>query len=259
MTNTAATPVSREAFAALVTEARKTLGFLADLGCRGFDCSPESLARAADWGRPRRQAPQAAPKAAAPAAPAQAGPLSLEDIRRRWGTCRRCVLGDGGRSPVFGEGPVRARLMLIGDVPSAEDEACGTPFTGEAGDLLTKMIAAMGLDRDAVYLTTVLKCRPPMGRRGLPEETGACLPLLEAQIRAVNPELIVTLGAVATQALLGGDSPVAGMRGRFQSYKTWPVMPTFHPAFLLSHPDSKKDAWADLKAIMARLGLERRG
>lgn len=259
MTNTAVTPVSREAFAALVTEARRTIGFLADLGCQGFDCAPESLAKVADWGRPRRQTP---PKAAAPpvepAAPAKAAPLTIETIRSRWGDCRRCDLSAGRRSLVFGEGPAGARLMLIGDVPSPEDDGKGRPFTGEAGDLLTKMIGAMGLSRDAVYLTTVLKCCPQSGRNPLTDQTGACRPLLDAQIRAVNPELIVTLGAVATQVLLGGDRPVAGMRGQFQTFHTWTVMPTFHPAFLLTHPDSKKDAWADLKKIMAHLGLERR-
>ncbi len=191
-----------------------------------------------------------------PAVTAEDAPL--EAVRREVGDCRRCPLHENRKHIVFGEGDPEARLMFIGEGPGADEDREGKPFVGRAGGLLTKMIQAMGLDRSEVYIANVVKCRPPENRDPEPQEKAACVPFLEAQIEAVDPEVIVTLGRVAANTLLATKEPLGKIRGTFHYWKSVPVMPTYHPSYLLRRePDRrpKGEAWADLKQVMTLLGL----
>jgi uracil-DNA glycosylase len=185
-------------------------------------------------------------------------PSPLEAIRAELGDCTRCPLHEKRLHIVFGEGNPHARLMFVGEGPGADEDRQGRPFVGKAGQLLTRMIQAMNLDRSDVYIANVVKCRPPGNRDPHREEMDTCFPFLEAQITAIGPAAIVALGKVAISALLGTDEPVSRLRGRFHDRKGIPVMPTYHPSFLLrEEPDRKHkaEAWADLKEVMALLGL----
>ncbi|MEW6139282.1 MAG: uracil-DNA glycosylase [Thermodesulfobacteriota bacterium] len=183
---------------------------------------------------------------------------ALEAVRGDLGECTRCALHASRTSIVFGEGHPFARLMFVGEAPGADEDREGRPFVGRAGRLLTKMIQAMGLDRDQVYIANVIKCRPPDNRDPEPAEIATCLPFLEGQIRAVNPEVIVTLGRIAASALLSRRESLGKIRGEFHYWKEIPVMPTYHPSYLLrQEPDRrpKAQAWSDLQKVMALLSL----
>jgi uracil-DNA glycosylase len=163
--------------------------------------------------------------------------------------CPRCKLASGRTNLVFGEGSPAADLMFVGEAPGREEDERGLPFVGRAGQLLTKIIEAMGLRREDVYICNVIKCRPPNNRNPEADEVDACRPFLEEQIRLVSPKVIVTLGTFAAQALLGSDEPIGKLRGRWQTARGVRVMPTFHPAFLLRSPERKKDVWEDMKRV----------
>ncbi len=177
-------------------------------------------------------------------------------------SCQLCPLSRCRTKTVFGTGAKKARLMFVGEGPGVDEESAGLPFSGRSGQLLDKMIEAMGLKREEeVYLTNVVKCRPPDNRNPEANEISTCLPYLEAQIAMVNPEIIVALGSVASQSLLKTDRPIGKLRGNFNSEasltrhdkKPISVMATYHPAFLLRNPDMKKPVWDDLKKVMEKL------
>ena len=209
----------------------------------------------------------APPKAAHPATPPvpkgpPGGPppparaADLPSLARAVAGCERCVLSKTRTQTVFADGAAPARIMFIGEAPGADEDAQGIPFVGRAGQLLTKMIeAGMGIPRSEVYIANVLKCRPPDNRNPEPGEIAACRGYLEAQIDLVRPEVIVALGKFAAQFLLETEEGIMKIRGRWGAYRGVPVMPTFHPSFLLRQPDRKRDAWTDLKAVLERLGL----
>jgi DNA polymerase len=205
-------------------------------------------------------APPAAPKPP-PEPPAAPEPKSmklvaLETVRADLGECTRCKLHKGRHSIVFGAGDASARLMFVGEAPGEDEDLSGLPFVGKAGGLLTKMIEAMGLRRDQVYICNTVKCRPPNNRNPEPDELLACEPFLKGQLEAVKPEVIVTLGKFAAQALLREDSPISRLRGQWREYAGIPLMPTFHPAYLLRSPGEKGKVWEDLKQVMKKLGLK---
>ena len=176
----------------------------------------------------------------------------LDQVRGALGDCTRCKLCSGRKNLVFGVGNPKARLVFVGEGPGAEEDNQGIPFVGAAGQLLTKMIAAMGYSRDEVYICNVVKCRPPGNRNPEPDEIEACQPFLEAQLNAIRPSVIVTLGKFAAQTLLRTDMPITRLRGQWREYVGIPLMPTFHPAYLLRSPGEKKAAWTDLQSVMAR-------
>ncbi len=190
--------------------------------------------------------------ASAVAAPERAEPPRLDEVRRELGDCKRCKLCSGRKNLVFGVGNPKARLVFVGEGPGAEEDNQGVPFVGAAGQLLTKMISAMGYTRDEVYICNVVKCRPPGNRNPEPDEIQACQPFLEAQLNAIRPSVIIALGKFAAQTLLRSDTPITRLRGHWREYVGIPLMPTFHPAYLLRNPAEKKAAWADLQAVMAR-------
>ena len=185
--------------------------------------------------------------------PDPAEPQSLESIRQHMGQCTRCPLSRERKKIVFGQGPENARLMLIGEGPGAREDASGLPFVGPAGKLLDRMLASVGLAREQVYITNIVKCRPPGNRDPKPEEAAACRPFLEAQARAIAPAVIMTLGRPAAQALLATDAPIGALRGNWNQYEGTALMPTFHPAYLLRSPARKREAYEDLKRVRRRL------
>jgi len=209
---------------------------------------------------PGRPAPFGDQLGLLPAAPEpiRPAPRTLEEIRGELGDCRRCKLCQGRKQIVFGSGNPRARLVFVGEGPGAEEDAQGLPFVGPAGQLLTKMIQAMGLRRDEVYICNVVKCRPPGNRNPEPDEIAACEPFLRAQLHGIGPEVVVALGKFAAQTLLRDSTPITRMRGQWRVYEGMKLMPTFHPAYLLRNPPGeKKKAWEDLQSVMAALGLQR--
>ena len=193
------------------------------------------------------------------AAGSAVGELGLRLVREELGDCKRCKLCAGRKNLVFGVGNPEAHLVFVGEGPGADEDAQGEPFVGKAGQLLTKMIEAMGYARQDVYICNVVKCRPPGNRNPEPDEIAACEPFLKKQLGAIRPRMIVALGKFAAQCLLRDDAPISRLRGDFRSYEGIQLMPTFHPAYLLREPARKKEAWDDLKKVMAalrRLGLE---
>jgi len=195
--------------------------------------------------------------APAPAEPAAAKPRTgqagLQVLRDEIGDCQRCKLAPSRTNLVYGVGNPDADLVFVGEAPGADEDAQGEPFVGKAGQLLTKMIEAMGYSRADVYICNVLKCRPPGNRNPEPDEVASCEPFLKRQLAAIRPRMIVALGKFAAQCLLRDDTPITRMRGGFRSYEGIPLMPTLHPAYLLRDPSKKKLAWEDLKAVNAAL------
>jgi uracil-DNA glycosylase family 4 len=170
------------------------------------------------------------------------------------GDCRRCKLHRGRTQLVFGVGNPEADLVFVGEGPGAEEDRQGIPFVGRAGQLLDRMIGAMGRSRDDVYICNVVKCRPPNNRDPEPDEVDACEPFLKAQLSVLKPRVIVGLGRCASQTLLRTKRPIGRMRGNWMQYEGVDFMPTFHPSYLLRSPEKKREAWADLQLVMRRLG-----
>jgi DNA polymerase len=178
-----------------------------------------------------------------------AGGETLEDIRAAIGDCTRCPLHEGRTQIVHTEGTSAARLMFVGEAPGADEDAQGRPFVGRAGQLLNKIIEAIGFRRDEVMIGNINRCRPPQNRAPLPNEVAACKPFIMRDIAAVKPEVVVVLGNTAMKNLLGTKEGITKMRGVFQDYHGIKVMPTFHPAYLLRDPSKKRETWEDLKKV----------
>lgn len=168
--------------------------------------------------------------------------------------CTRCDLAQGRTRSVFARGNPDAEIVFVGEGPGYHEDQQGLPFVGKAGQLLDRMVAAMGYGRDEVYICNVVKCRPPENRTPLPNESAACLPYLEQQLDLVQPKVIVALGRTAAQGLGLVDETTRGWRGAWRTWRGVPVMSTYHPAFLLRNPNMKRPVWEDLQQVMARLG-----
>jgi len=187
--------------------------------------------------------------------PARLFPPELARIEARAKVCVLCKeLARCRHSVVFGVGNPRAEIMFIGEAPGADEDEQGEPFVGRAGQLLTKIIEAMGYQREEVYIANVLKCRPPENRTPLPDEIANCLPYLISQIELIKPKAIVALGATALRALLDVQLGITKLRGHWYTFREIPIMPTFHPAYLLRNPTAKKEVWDDMKAVLEKLG-----
>ncbi|MFQ5840241.1 MAG: uracil-DNA glycosylase [Candidatus Methylomirabilales bacterium] len=223
----------RSEAAALVRQARRLLEAQAQLG---LDFVPKG----------------APPQVSSPPSERElllSGKLPLPEIREVLGECTRCKLHTGRTKIVFGTGSPQAALVFVGEGPGAEEDAQGIPFVGRAGQLLTRMIEAIGLTRQEVYICNIIKCRPPQNRTPEPEEVAACEPFLIAQLLAIRPKLICALGGPAAQTLLRTKEAISKLRGRFHSYHGIPLLPTFHPAYLLRNQREKKTAWQDLQLL----------
>ena len=209
----------------------------------------------------------AAPAAAAPEAPAPpvarpAGapvrlPQAVEDrlaaLAREASGCTNCGLHQGRHQSVFARGTGVSGVVFVGEGPGEEEDKQGFPFVGPAGQLLDRMIAAMQLERDDVYVCNIVKCRPPKNRKPEPDEMARCIPFLSEQLDLVKPKVIVALGATAVQGLLGTTEGITRLRGQWKTYRGIPVMPTFHPAYLLRTPQAKREVWKDLQEVLRRM------
>ncbi len=174
----------------------------------------------------------------------------IDAVKQEVLSCRACPLHRTKKNYVFSDGDPRARLMFVGEAPGEDEDIQGKPFVGRAGQLLTKMIEAMGLKRQEVYICNVLKCRPPNNRSPQPEEVSACKGFLLRQIDIISPKVICCLGKHAAQALLDMEVPITKMRGKEMDFNGRIMVPTYHPAYLLRNPSAKKDVWEDLKKVM---------
>jgi uracil-DNA glycosylase family 4 len=250
-----------------VNQLSEHLRFYEELGVAGISRDPK-------W-RQRNQSEQEAPSVerrtpsagmpelseetvpAIPVTLARSAAEALAAIRDDIGDCTRCKLHTQGRKQVvFGVGNPSADLMFVGEAPGADEDVQGVPFVGRAGQLLTRMIEAMGFTRDEVYIANVIKCRPPGNRNPEPDEIQTCEPFLFRQIETVQPRVIVALGAFAAKTLLKSDAPISRLRGRLYDYRGVKLIPTFHPSFLLRSPGYKREAWDDLKQALAELGRD---
>lgn len=175
--------------------------------------------------------------------------LSLETIWEDLKGCQRCKLHTGRTQIVFGEGNPHADLVFVGEGPGYHEDRQGKPFVGKAGELLTRMIAAIGLHREEVYITNIVKCRPPNNRNPEPDEILMCEPFLVRQLERLQPKIICALGKIAAQTLLKTDIPISRLRGRFHDYHGIKLMPTYHPAYLLRNPGDKRLVWEDLQLV----------
>ena len=216
------------------------------LGLRHFLEEEREMGRRG-WPRSTAGRPAKAPSVIVQHSP---GPIHLDAVRAELGDCRRCKLHGSRTQIVFGTGDGQAKLMFIGEAPGRDEDLQGEPFVGLAGQLLTKIIQAMKLTRTEVYITNIIKCRPPGNRNPEPDEIRACEPFLLMQLQVIRPKIICTLGSFAAQALLKTEEKISGLRGKFHSYEGIPLMPTYHPAFLLRNPNRKRDVWEDMKKIM---------
>ena len=229
------------------------LRFAAELGVAGVSRDPQ-------W-RARRESPAPAPvlplvaSGEEPVALARSAADALAAIKIDIGPdCSRCKLHTlGRRQIVFGVGNPDADLMFVGEAPGADEDVKGEPFVGRAGQLLTRIIEAIGLKRGDVYIANVIKCRPPQNRNPEPDEVDTCEPFLFQQIDAIKPKVVVALGSFATRALLRTQDPISRLRGRVYEYRGAKLIPTFHPAYLLRNPSSKKEVWEDMKLVRTLL------
>jgi len=222
------------------------LRFAAELGVAGVSRDRTWRTRTAPVDRPQVHEPRADQTGIVPLfrSPAEA----LVDVRNEIGECTRCRLHSQGRTQiVFGVGNPQADLMFVGEAPGADEDVQGIPFVGRAGQLLTKIIEAIGLTRDDVYIANVIKCRPPGNRNPEQDEVNTCEPFLYRQIDIIKPKVIVALGTFAAKALLQSTDPISRLRGRTYDYRGAKLIPTFHPAYLLRNPSSKREVWEDMK------------
>jgi DNA polymerase len=176
--------------------------------------------------------------------------LTLIDVRKELGDCKRCKLHRTRKTIVFGEGHEKATLMFIGEGPGYDEDVQGKPFVGRAGQLLTKIIESINLSREEVYIANIIKCRPPQNRNPEPDEIQSCNPFLMKQINAIQPKIICALGAFSAQTLLKTDAKITALRGKLYDLGGIKVIPTYHPAFLLRNPEKKREVWEDMKKIV---------
>lgn len=219
-----------------VNDFRACLRYMGAMGCNGFALSRKTRDVLAGWEE------------------RAALTETLEEIQKDLGNCQRCKLHKGRENIVFGKGNPGAHLVFVGEGPGYEEDKQGEPFVGAAGRLLTKIIEAIQLTREEVYICNVVKCRPPHNRNPEPDEIAACIPFLARQLKAIRPKVICALGTVAAQAVLNTHESITKLRGCMHYYEEIPLVATYHPAYLLRNPARKRDTWEDMKLIL-RLGV----
>ncbi|OQY13169.1 MAG: hypothetical protein B6I31_01650 [Desulfobacteraceae bacterium 4572_19] len=220
----------------LMQDVSNHLKILSDMGCDDLDCDAENLARLNRWGSYDFKAKE-----------------TLETILNELGECSRCILCKSRKTIVFGSGNPSASVVFIGDFPGHDEDLSGQPFAGDSGELFTKILQAMNLARDNVYLSNILKCMPADNHKVTSIEINTCLPFLKRQLDIINPKIICTLGTIATQSILGLNKTIDSLRGRFYDYNGIMLMPTYHPLFILRNPVYKRQVWNDMQMIMKQL------
>jgi len=227
---------AEQLFGALLQEISNALKQLKSDGVEGFDCRPETMALFSGWDNLSACVDE-----------------TLEDIRADLGECTRCRLSASRTRIVFGQGNPKADLVFIGEGPGFDEDKSGLAFVGAAGQLLTRIIEAIGLKREQVYIGNVIKCRPPSNRNPRPDEIKTCLPFLKRQLAAIEPRYVCALGKFAAQTLLETDTPISRLRGRLHRCGKMKVLPTFHPAYLLRNPEKKRQVWQDMQLLMREM------
>ena len=250
-------------------QAVEYLQYLKEQGITHVPSSGKKFAKRPPASRPTPAAPATPPPAPAkapakppreqfaarvPAKPPKGGKDTLESIAAEIAACQLCPLATTRKHVVPGQGALQPDVMFVGEGPGADEDEQGLAFVGRAGQLLTKMIVAMGYTREQVFIGNIVKCRPPGNRVPTPDEMEGCIPYLKRQIAVIQPKLIVCLGATAARGLVNETMPIGKARGSWREFEGIPVMLTFHPAYLLRDPRQKAPCWADLKAVLARLG-----
>jgi uracil-DNA glycosylase len=208
-----------------------------------------------DFGFTHLDIPKKASQGIAEDGESKSGKTLLDELEAIASVCVKCNLAKTRTQVVYGVGNPSADLMFIGEAPGRDEDEQGKPFVGRAGQLLTDIIKAMKLTRDDVYISNVVKCRPPENRNPEPEELDACRPYIRQQVEIIKPRVIVTLGKFALQSLTEKAYGITAIRGKWLEYNGVKVMPTYHPAYLLRTPSAKKDVWNDMKLVMAELGM----
>jgi len=239
------------------------LKYLKQMGATGADIKETSLQCMGKWERPiipkQTKAPEKKISATRHHTPIIRKQTfnktndTLTKLLKEVKACTKCKLHQTRTQIVFGAGDPKSRVVFVGEAPGFDEDKTGKPFVGAAGQLLTRIIHAMHLNRDMVYICNILKCRPPNNRRPEPDEMAECIGFLKTQLDIIQPEIICTLGSTASQALLNVKTSITGMRGRFYDYKGIPVMPTFHPSYLLRNESKKKEVWHDMQLIMKKM------
>lgn len=232
----------RQAVISAIDDIEGTLQRLSRMGWKGFDCSQRCIKLVDEWG-------------SRPSAGKFKSKETLAGIRRDLGDCLRCKLSSGRNNIVFGSGGDQARLVFVGEGPGYDEDQQGEPFVGAAGQLLTKIIQAMGLNREVVYICNIIKCRPPGNRNPEPDEISACRPFLKRQLNSISPDFICALGSFAAQTLLESTAPISRLRGKFYDCMGARLIPTYHPAYLLRNREKKRDVWHDMQLLMKAMGL----
>ena len=235
--------------APVLTSLSQYLAHCVEEGCEGVEIDPHVLAELRRPARTRAASADAAPAAA----DAEAVAGGLDAVAREVADCTLCSLHEARTQTVPGQGAAHPDILFVGEAPGHEEDQQGLAFVGQAGQLLTKMIAAMGYSRDEVFIGNVLKCRPPNNRDPLPEEMETCMPYLKRQIALLEPKVIIALGATSAKALLRLDIGITKLRGTWHTFEGIPLMPTYHPAHLLRNPGAKRHVWEDLKAVLTHL------
>ena len=253
----------REEYYALLRASRTFLAYQQRLGVETLPTTPaaRALLTPTKPARPTDSRPKptvtvkpAIAVARPPQSPRPAPGVSINNVREELGNCTRCRLHAARSHLVFGEGAERPVLMVVGDWPGPADDQAGQPFRGPEGEMLTKMLQAIQLQREQVYVTNLIKCRPPGDRPPTREEIAACLPFLFRQIEITAPRVICAMGPLVTQTLLATEQKLIRLRGKFHDCLGVPLMPTFHPRFLLENPEMKKATWQDLLMIQKKCG-----
>lgn len=259
--------MNQVAAAEMVTAVQRYVRYLRQLGVTELPVvlpMARHLAATEIWPpSPATVVPQAAGTVPVQALPTPAVPAVVDNAAERLARlavevrgCQQCRLHKDRKHVVFGAGDPAAALVFVGEAPGREEDQQGEPFVGPAGQLLTRIIEAMGLKRDQVYILNIIKCRPPNNRDPLPDEVAACRPIVQAQLACLQPRVVCALGAFAAQALLQTEEKISRLRGRFHRLGDIQVMPTYHPAFLLRNPQHKRQVWEDMQRIQRVLGLK---
>ena len=223
-----------DTYSEVVRDFKNYMHYLQEIGVEGLTVTKEFLTEDSDEGE---------------------GVVTLENIRTELGECKRCKLSNHRTNIVFGAGNSQANLVFVGEGPGRDEDIQGFPFVGAAGKMLTNIIEkVLNIKREEIYIANIIKCRPPKNRAPEPDEIATCYPFLEKQLAAINPKVIVALGNVAAQTLLGTKRGITSIRGEFQNYKgDMVIMPTYHPAYLLRNPGKKRDTWLDILKVKERL------
>jgi len=238
----------------LLGELRALLEYQQDMGVKELPVVKRAMKGVPKVVAPHAAAPRAAARVKEPALQASGEKqAALDKLRVEIGACMRCKLSAGRTNLVFGVGNADARLLFIGEGPGRDEDQQGIPFVGRAGQLLTKIIGAMKMRREDVYIANIAKCRPPQNRAPEPDEVKECLPFLVRQVEIIEPRVIVCLGSISAQNFLGTEEKISQLRGHVQEWRGIPVMPTYHPAYLLRNPEAKKPVWEDMQQVMELL------